>query len=137
LFSDQAGIPGRVFADFGLTVEPVRALVRERLGVALCTPPQGRLLFSPEAKTALRSANRIGMGAPSTEHMLIVIVRRDEGGACEILCALGADPHRVRFETKKRAWPSGFPDPDGRSTGEVRLVRCVPLESVSELDFGD
>jgi hypothetical protein len=76
------------------------------------------------------------MGAPSTYHVLIVIVRRGEGGACEILRALGADPHRIRFETKKRVWPSSFPEP-GRTTSEVRLVRCVPLESFSELDFGD
>ena len=31
----RPGMPGRVFADFGLTVEPVRGLVRERLGAAL------------------------------------------------------------------------------------------------------
>ena len=66
LFSDQAGIPGRVFADFGLTVKPVRGQVRERLGRALSSLPEGRLPFSPQAKEALRSGNRIGMGAPGT-----------------------------------------------------------------------
>jgi ATP-dependent Clp protease ATP-binding subunit ClpC len=137
LFSDQAGISGRVFADFGLTVEPVRGHVRERLGVAVGSLPEARVRFSPEAKEALRSANRIALGAPATEHMLVVIVRRGEGGACEILRALGADPHRIRFETKKRAWPSSFPDPGGRAAGELRLVGCVPLESLTELDFGD
>jgi ATP-dependent Clp protease ATP-binding subunit ClpA len=137
LFSDQAGIPGGVFADFGLRVEPVRGLVRERFGAASSSLPEGRLPFSPEAKEALRSANRIGMGTPAAEHMLIVIVRHGEGGACEILSALGADPHRIRFETKKRAWPSSFPESGVRPTAEVRLVRSVPLESLSELDFGD
>jgi ATP-dependent Clp protease ATP-binding subunit ClpC len=137
LFSDQAGIPGRVFANFGLTVEPVRGQVRQRLGAALSSLPEGRLLFSPEAKEALRSANRIGMGAPATEHILIVIVRHGKGGACESLRALGADPHKIRFETKKRAWPSSFPDPGRRSAGELRLVRSAPLESLIELGFGD
>jgi ATP-dependent Clp protease ATP-binding subunit ClpC len=137
LFSDQAGIAGCVFADFGLTVDRVRGQVRERLGAALSSLPEGRLPFSPEAKEALRSANRIGMGAPATEHVLIVIVRRGEGGACEILRALEADPHRVRFETKKRACPSSFPDPAGRSTVELRHARSVPLESLIELDLGD
>jgi ATP-dependent Clp protease ATP-binding subunit ClpA len=137
LFSDQAGIPGRVFADFGLTVEPVRGQVRERVGGALSSLPEGRLPSSPEAKEALRLANRIGMGAAETEHMLILIVRGGDGGACEILRALGADPHRIRFATKKRAWPSSFPDPRGRSTGELRQIRSVPLDSVIELDFGD
>lgn len=135
LFSDQDGIPGRVFADFGLTIEHLRDLVRERLGVGVGSPAHGKVPFSPEAEDALRSANRVGMGEPGTEHMLIVIVRRGEGGACEILRALGADPHRIRFETKTRAWPSSFPEPGTRPT--VRLVRSVPAESLGELDFGD
>jgi Clp amino terminal domain, pathogenicity island component len=77
------------------------------------------------------------MGTPSTEHILIVIVRNGDGGACEILRALGTDPHRIRFETKKQAWPSSFPEPGAKTTGELRLVRSVPVESLSELDFGD
>ncbi len=84
-----------------------------------------------QAKGVLRSANRWGLGKPDTEHMLVVIVSRGEGGACEILRALGVDPHRVRFETKRRAWPSSGPRPD------VRLVGSVPLERLPELDFGD
>jgi len=137
LFSDQDGIAGRVFADFGLTIEPVRDLVRERLGVGFGSLPEGKVPFSPEAKDALRSANRFGMGEPGTEHMLIVIVRRGEGGACDILRALGAAPHTIRSETKKRAWPSSSPEQGTRPTGELRLVRSVPLESLGELDFGD
>jgi hypothetical protein len=90
------------------------------------------VLFSPEAKDGLRSANRFGLGEPGTEHMLIVIVGRGEGGACEILRVLGADPHRIRFDTKKRAWPGA--GPGARPT--VRLVGSVPLKSL-ELDFGD
>jgi hypothetical protein len=64
--------------------------------------------------------------------MLIVIVGRGEGGgACEILGGLGADPRRIRFETKQRAWPVA-----GRGARPaVRLVGSVPL--VDELDFGD
>lgn len=92
--------------------------------------------FSPNAKDALRSANRIGMGEAGTEHLLIVIVRRGEGGACDILRALGADPHRIRFQTKKRLWPSSFPEPGAR-VGTVRLVRSVPIEGDVERDFDD
>ena len=69
--------------------------------------------------------------------MLIVIVRRTEGGACDILRALGADPHRIRFETKKRAWPSSFAEPGEPPRGEIRLVGSVSLESLGELDFAD
>jgi ATP-dependent Clp protease ATP-binding subunit ClpC len=133
LLSDHAGVAGRVLRDFGLTIELVRGVVRERLGVGSSPPPSSQLRFSHEAKDVLRSANRWALGKPGTEHVLVVIVGRGEGGACEILRALGVDPHRVRFETKKRAWPSSVAGP----RPDVRLVGSVPLESLPELDFGD
>lgn len=39
LFSDHDGIAGRVLADFGLTIAPVRDLVRQRLGVGSTSVP--------------------------------------------------------------------------------------------------
>jgi ATP-dependent Clp protease ATP-binding subunit ClpC len=133
LFSDQDQIVDRVWADFGLTIEPVREMVRERLGVGPVSSPEGELPFSPTAKRALRSAYRFGMGEPGAEHMLIVLTARGEGGASVILRALGADPNRIRFETKKRAWPSSVPGPGSR--GQVRgTIRKGLLD---ELDFGD
>jgi len=77
------------------------------------------------------------MGEPGAEHLLIAIVVRGKGGACDILRALGADRHRIRFETKKRAWPSSFPEGGARPTAQPLGVRSVPVESVGELDFGD
>jgi ATP-dependent Clp protease ATP-binding subunit ClpC len=131
LFSDNDGIAGRGLANFGLTIAPVRDLVRQRLGVGSTSAPGSQLPFAPEAKGALRSAHLVGLGEPGTEHMLVVIVGRGEGGACEILRALGADPHRIRFETKKRAWPSSV---GAGSRGQLRVTsRPWP----GELDFGD
>lgn len=132
LFSDEdQKIVDRVWADFGLTAQPVREMVRERLGVGPGSRPEGELPFSPTAKDALRSAHRFGMGEPGTEHMLIVLTARGEGGASEILRALGADPNRIRFETKKRAWPSSVPGPQGQVRGTIREGL------LDELDFGD
>lgn len=60
LFSDEDGIVDRVWADFGLTIEPVREMVRERLGVGPGSRPEGELPFSPTAKDALRSPIDLG-----------------------------------------------------------------------------
>jgi ATP-dependent Clp protease ATP-binding subunit ClpC len=133
LFSDEDDIVDRVWADFGLTIQPVREMVRERLGVGSGSRPEGQLPFSPTAKDALRSAHRFGMGEPGTEHMLVVLTVRGEGGASEVLRALGADPNRIRFETKKRAWPSSVPGPGSR--GQLRVTIREGL--LDELDFGD
>jgi hypothetical protein len=135
LCSDQNAIAGRVLADFGLTIDPVRDLVRQRLGAGSSLPCAAWPRFSPNTKDVLRLANQFALGEPGTEHVLIVIVRRGEGGACEILRALGADPHRIRFETKKRAWPSSFPRPGAQ--GELRVVGSIPVSSLPELDFGE
>jgi ATP-dependent Clp protease ATP-binding subunit ClpC len=134
MFSPEDDIVSRVWADSGLTIQPVRDMVRERLGVGPGSRPEGQLPFSPTAKDALRSAYRFGAGKPGTEHMLIVLLARGEGGASEILRALGADPNRSRFEMKKRAWPASVPGP-GAGVGQLReTIREALLE---ELDFGD
>ena len=63
--------------------------------------------------------------------MLIVLTARGEGGASEILRALGADPNRIRFDAKKRASPSSVPGPRGQVRGTIREGL------VDELDLGD
>lgn len=133
LFSDQDGIAGRVLADFGVTIEPVRDLVRERLGLGSGPVPEGSLGFSPEAKTALRWANRIGLGEPGTAQIQIMIIHPTYG-VWEILRAVGADPKRIRFETEKRADPSSVA---GRGAGPSLHVRTAPLGSFREVDFGN
>lgn len=135
LFSEEDDIVSRVWADFGLTIDPVREKVQERLGVGSGSLPEATLPFAPTAKDALRSAYRFGMGEPGTEHMLVVLLARGAGGASEILRALGVDPGRVRFEMKKRAWPASGPGPNLRRTrGQLRgTIR----QELGELDFGD
>jgi len=136
LFSDSDGVARRVFSELGVSADAVRERVRERRVVARGSLTDARLSFSPEAKDALRFANRIAMGdPPGTEHILIALVARGENGACEILRAVGADPAKIRFYTKQRAWPAGAAAPGTRSA--LRRVRSVPLERIREIDFGD
>jgi ATP-dependent Clp protease ATP-binding subunit ClpC len=137
LFSDQDGIAGPVFATVGLTVGPVRDLVRERLGIDSDVLPDQPLRFSDAAKGALRFANRIALGEPGVAHLLIAIVGRQENNAWEILRLLRTYPARIRFETKRRAWPPTPAAPGQERRAEVRLVGSIPLESLPRIDFGD
>ena len=66
LCSDQDGIAGRVLADFGLRIDPVRDLVRRRLGDGSSSLPEAQLQFSSDAKAALSLANRFALGEPGT-----------------------------------------------------------------------
>ena len=138
LFSDRDGIAGGVLVDFGLTIEAARQAARQRPGARSGLPTVGKVpSFSEEAKDALRSANRVGLGEPGTHHLLIVIMRRGEGGACDLLRALGVDPNRVRFETKKRWMPASFPKPGARSTVEARLTGWVSADRIREIEFDE
>jgi ATP-dependent Clp protease ATP-binding subunit ClpC len=61
LVSDQKSTAGRVLAEFGLTIAPLRELVRERLDPGPGSTPGRKLRFSSEAKDALSSAHRFGL----------------------------------------------------------------------------
>jgi hypothetical protein len=78
---------------------------------------------------ALRCAYRFGPGEPGREHTLIAILGRGEGGASELVRALGVDPNSIRFETKNRAWPSSVAAGSNELRGTSRKI-------VDEPDFG-
>jgi hypothetical protein len=113
---------------FGLSVEPVRDLVRRRVAVEPGSLPGELPRFSALAKDVLRSAYRFGLGEAGTEHILIVLVARGEG-VCDILPLLGVDPGKLRFEAKKRAFPS--------NRGTTHQVTATVRPMLPELDFGE
>lgn len=137
LFSDHDGVAGPVFATLGLAVESVRDLVAERHVVAGARSHDQPLRFSDAAKDAIRFANRIALGHPEIAHLVIAIVGRQENNACEILRLLGVDPARIRFETKRRAWPSGSSTLGQQRRSEIRLVGSIALECLPHVDFED
>jgi ATP-dependent Clp protease ATP-binding subunit ClpC len=129
LFSDREDSVSAVLAPAGLSIQPVRALVGERVDAA--SPglsPGGGPAFSPEAKDALTFAYRFGMGEAGSEHILMSLVARGDNGACEILRRLGVDPGRLRFELKKLLMTAAGHD------GLRRTATAHPI--LPELDFG-
>jgi ATP-dependent Clp protease ATP-binding subunit ClpA len=120
LFADRNGIAGQVLASSGLTIEPVRELVRDRPHDGTVAVAE-RMPFSPEAKQILELALRIALtsGRIATEHLLIALTRRGQGPAAEVLQAAGVDPGFVRCNAKKQIDNSRGWHDDGRP----RLVR--------------
>jgi hypothetical protein len=142
LFSDEDGIPGRVLADVGLAIEPVRDLVRERLEPGFYPFPDGPRPMSPGARKLLKDASGAARAIPTArgasgeallggEHLLLAVTRLSESGAHQILRALDADPNAIRFEVKKHVQRPGGPPAGPR--GEVRLIGSVPLTAEDEV----
>ena len=62
--------------------------------------------FAPTTKKALELSSHEALACGhehiGPEHLLLAIVRVEEGGASQILGELGADAERVRLEVRKR-----------------------------------
>jgi ATP-dependent Clp protease ATP-binding subunit ClpC len=124
------GIAAEVLASLGVSLEGVREESRERLSDALSSigvsledirreagdafemriPDNRRIPFSPRAKKALVEARkemrRLGDNYLGTEHILLGIMRNEDGTAVRMLASIGVSPEMLEdrlFELRRRA----------------------------------
>ncbi len=93
------GLAARALNSLGITTEVVRREVERVVGRGADAPP-GRMRFTPRAKKvlelALREARALEHNYIGTEHVLLALVREEEGVAFRILHDVGADAEKVR-----------------------------------------
>jgi hypothetical protein len=112
LVGEQEGLAGQVLEALNITPASVRELIRREVGsgdeVTLSQIP-----FTPRAKKvlemALREALSLGHDYIGTEHLLLGLVRENQGVGIQILLDLGADRDKIR-----RAIIDGLSAPLGR-----------------------
>ena len=101
LLREEEGVAARVFDKLDISVEEVRAAVVRIVGSGE-EVPQGQIPFTPRAKhvleLALREALSLGHNYIGTEHILLGLIREEEGVATRILLDLDADPEKIRNE---------------------------------------
>jgi ATP-dependent Clp protease ATP-binding subunit ClpA len=134
------GMAVHVLTDQGITEDRVR----DQLGLTVqagLVPPTGHIPFTPGAKKtlelSLREALQLGDSYIGTEHLLLGLIRQDEGPAAQALRELGVDLDTTRAEiirlhpemptTVKVAKVLGEPDEPVRA--EVESLR----EEISRL----
>jgi hypothetical protein len=99
LLREQEGLAARVLESLGLSLERTRAQV-----VRIVSSGEefvaGQIPFTPRAKKvfelALREALSLSHDYIGTEHILLGLVRENEGVAARILLDFDADPEKVR-----------------------------------------
>ena len=105
LLREEHGLGARTLGGLGITLEAVRGQVLAAAGQGASTPTQGQMPFSPRGKRALelslREALGLGHNHIGTEHLLLGLVRQQEGTASTILHALGHDEETVRNEVTR------------------------------------
>ncbi|PKO13046.1 MAG: NDP-hexose 4-ketoreductase [Chloroflexi bacterium HGW-Chloroflexi-10] len=103
LIQEEGGVAGRVLRDLGLEPERVREII-ERLG-GMGDSKNKRLDLTAGVQQvlefAIEEARQMGHHYIGTEHILLALVRSEEGQAMEVLKKLGVTPEQVRRQTRR------------------------------------
>jgi ATP-dependent Clp protease ATP-binding subunit ClpA len=101
LLREEEGLAARALASLGVTQENVRTAVLTIVGEGE-KAVNGQIPFTPRAKKilelALREALSLGHSYIGTEHILLGLIRENEGVAARILLDLGTDAESIRNE---------------------------------------
>src|SRR3990172_4020597 len=101
LLREADGVAARVLGTLEVTLEEVRGEVTRIVGEG-DHESQGQIPFTPRAKKvlelALREALSLGHNYIGTEHILLGLVRENEGVAARILLDFDADAEKIRNE---------------------------------------
>ncbi len=118
LLREEEGIAARALGRLDITVEHVRAQVARIIGPGDEVTP-GQIPFTPRAKEVLelapREALKLSHNYIGTEHILLGLVRENEGVATRILLDLDADAEKIRNEVirmlfgPRRSYTPGHP----------------------------
>ncbi len=129
LLREEEGVAARVLDGLEVSVEEVRAAVVRIVGSGE-ESPQGQIPFTPRAKKvlelALREALSLGHNYIGTEHILLGLVREDEGVAARILLDLDAEPEKIRNEVMRAlSGPGRRSTQAGQSEGGKRAAKVL------------
>ncbi len=133
LLREEEGLAARVLESLDITVERVRAQVVRIVGSGE-EVTSGQIPFTPRAKKvlelALREALSLGHNYIGTEHILLGLVRENEGVAARILLDFDADSEKIRNEVIRML--SG---PGGRRPAAGRGRRQRPARGRGQEDL--
>ncbi len=123
LIREEGGVAGRVLRELGLDQRRVEELV-ERMTRATTRNTTTQPELSPGTKRVLElavdEARRMGHHYIGTEHLLLGLVRLNEGVAIDILKRTGISPEEVRRQTRRVLQESPVQSKEPSQTEEPR-----------------
>ena len=136
LLREEEGPAARVLEGLDVTVEEVRAQIVRIVGEGE-EAASGQIPFTPRAKKALelslREALSLGHNYIGTEHVLLGLVRVNEGVAMRILLDFDADAEKVRNALLRALELPRPVDPELRA--EIERVRAEKEAALEAQDF--
>jgi ATP-dependent Clp protease ATP-binding subunit ClpA len=136
---EEEGLAARVLESLDITVERVRAQVVRIVGSGE-EVTSGQIPFTPRAKKvlelALREALSLGHNYIGTEHILLGLVRENEGVAARILLDFDADSEKIRNEVIRMLSGPGARASSG-GAGQRAALRATAMETLgAHADLG-
>ncbi|MFZ3078134.1 MAG: Clp protease N-terminal domain-containing protein, partial [Bellilinea sp.] len=103
LIQEEGGIAGRVLRDLGLEPERVQEMVERLSGIGQTRSSKIDLSSGVQEvlEFAIEEARRMGHHYIGTEHILLGMVRSNEGKAMDVLRKLGITPEQIRRQTRR------------------------------------
>ncbi len=140
LLREEEGLAARVLESLDITVERVRAQVVRIVGSGE-EVTSGQIPFTPRAKKvlelALREALSLGHNYIGTEHILLGLVRENEGVAARILLDFDADSEKIRNEVIRMLSGPGSRQRGAGGSGAAAAAQGESKKSSKLLDqFG-
>ena len=103
LIREEGGVAGRVLRELGLEADRVQEIVERLTGTGQYSG--GKLDLSPGTQEvlefAVEEARRMGHHYIGTEHLLLGLVRFNDGVALDVLRKLGVTPEQIRRQTRR------------------------------------
>jgi len=103
LIEEEGGVAGRVLRELGLEPDRVREMVERMSGFGQYRG--GKIDLAPGTQQvlefAIEEARRMGHHYIGTEHLLLGLVRSQEGLATEVLRKLGVTSEQIRRQTRR------------------------------------
>ena len=102
LIKEGEGVAAAVLQNLGLNLDMIRLEVEKLVQVGPSTVTSGDIPFTPKAKKVIElsmdEARSLGHNYIGTEHLLLGLIRENEGVASQVLLNLGLDLNKVRKE---------------------------------------
>jgi ATP-dependent Clp protease ATP-binding subunit ClpA len=133
LLREEEGVAARVLESLGISLEGAHAQVMRIVGPRQDTAA-GQIPFTPRAKKvlelALREALALNHDYIGTEHILLGLVRENEGVATRVLLDFDADSEKIRTAVIR-----SVSSPSSRSERAIAKVRGIESDpAMSDID---
>jgi ATP-dependent Clp protease ATP-binding subunit ClpC len=131
------GVATSVLQKAGLDLETVRNAVEKQVGTGPAAKPTGNIPYTPHVKQILalaqQEAQALNHSYVGTEHLLLGLLREDEGVAARVLKDLNVDPARCGIEILRELDPNFSGDATPRLPAQPQTAQSkFPWRKLSQ-----